>query len=139
MPSKTSRQMPDAGIGVALTGAIGSVRRCCVERRWIMDTTETPVAVAMTKLTTQARKKLRKLAFALPGGRYPVEDKVHARDAKARAAQQRNAGFVANQFRLVLASLPRLRSERATAQPCPPSPKPSRQTAADHCAVRLRH
>lgn len=57
-----------------------------------MDTTETPVAVAMTKLTTQALKKLRKLAFALPGGRYPVEDKAHARDAKARAAQQRNAG-----------------------------------------------
>ena len=73
----------------------------------------------MTKLTTRARKKLPKLAFALPGGRYPVEDKAHARDAKARAAQQRNAGFVANQFRLLLASLPRLCSERATAQPRP--------------------
>ena len=30
--------------------------------------------------------------FALPGGRYPVEDKTHARDAKARASQSYNAG-----------------------------------------------
>ena len=33
----------------------------------------------MSKLTTEARKKLPKSAFALPGGRYPVEDKAHAR------------------------------------------------------------
>lgn len=46
----------------------------------------------MAKLTTAARKKLPKSDFALPGGRYPVEDKAHARDAKARAAQQLNAG-----------------------------------------------
>lgn len=46
----------------------------------------------MSKLTTAARKKLPKSDFALPGGRYPVEDKAHARDAKARAAQQHNAG-----------------------------------------------
>ena len=46
----------------------------------------------MAKLTTDARKKLPKAKFALPGGRYPVEDKAHARDAKARASQQHNAG-----------------------------------------------
>jgi hypothetical protein len=46
----------------------------------------------MTKLTTAARKRLPKSKFALPGGRYPVEDKAHARDAKARASQQYNAG-----------------------------------------------
>lgn len=46
----------------------------------------------MAKLTTQARTKLPKSDFALPGGRYPVEDKAHARDAKARASQQHNAG-----------------------------------------------
>ena len=44
----------------------------------------------MAKLTTQARKKLSSSEFALPGGRYPIEDKAHARDAKARASQQRN-------------------------------------------------
>ena len=36
----------------------------------------------MAKLTTQARKKLSSDQFALPGGRYPIEDKAHARDAK---------------------------------------------------------
>jgi len=46
----------------------------------------------MAKLTTQARKKLSSSEFALPGGRYPIEDKAHARYAKARASQQRNAG-----------------------------------------------
>ena len=46
----------------------------------------------MTKLTTQARKKLSSDQFARPGGRYPIEDKAHARDAKARASQQKNAG-----------------------------------------------
>jgi hypothetical protein len=47
---------------------------------------------AMSKLTTSTRKKLSSSQFALSGGRYPVEDKAHARDAKARAAQQHNAG-----------------------------------------------
>jgi hypothetical protein len=46
----------------------------------------------MSKLTTKARKKLPTSAFALPGGRYPVEDKAHARDAKARASQGYNSG-----------------------------------------------
>ena len=35
----------------------------------------------MAKLTTQARKQIPASKFALPGGRYPVEDKAHARDA----------------------------------------------------------
>jgi hypothetical protein len=48
----------------------------------------------MSKLTTEARKKLPKSAFALPGGRYPVEDKAHARDAKARASQSYNSGHL---------------------------------------------
>ena len=48
----------------------------------------------MSKLTTDARKKLPKSAFALPGGRYPVEDKAHARDAKARASQGYNSGHL---------------------------------------------
>lgn len=48
----------------------------------------------MAKLTTAARKKLPATSFALPGGRYPVEDKAHARDAKARASQQEKAGHL---------------------------------------------
>ena len=41
----------------------------------------------MAKLTTKARKKLKKSSFALPGERYPIEDKNHARNALARVAQ----------------------------------------------------
>jgi hypothetical protein len=46
----------------------------------------------MAKLTTAARNKLPASDFALPGRRYPVEDKAHARDAKSRASQAYNAG-----------------------------------------------
>jgi len=46
----------------------------------------------MATVTTARRKNLPSSDFALPGRRYPVEDKAHARDAKARASQARNAG-----------------------------------------------
>ncbi len=41
----------------------------------------------MAKLSTAARKALPSSAFALPGGRYPIPDASHARNALARAAQ----------------------------------------------------
>lgn len=41
----------------------------------------------MAKLTAAARKKLPSKAFALPGGRYPIEDASHARNALARVSQ----------------------------------------------------
>lgn len=41
----------------------------------------------MAVLTTKARKAIPKSKFALPGGRFPVEDKAHAANAKARATQ----------------------------------------------------
>jgi len=57
----------------------------------------------MSELTTGRRKKLPSKDFGLPekartadqkaeGGNYPMPDKAHARNAKARAAQQREAG-----------------------------------------------
>lgn len=47
----------------------------------------------MSKLKTEEREDLSKSKFALPEERkYPVEDKAHARNAKARAAQQEKAG-----------------------------------------------
>lgn len=39
------------------------------------------------KLTTNARKRIKKSNFALPGRKYPVEDLAHARNALARVAQ----------------------------------------------------
>jgi hypothetical protein len=41
----------------------------------------------MPKLTSAARKALPKKDFALPGGRYPVNDANHARNALARVSQ----------------------------------------------------
>lgn len=41
----------------------------------------------MAVLTAKARKRIPSSKFALPGGRFPVEDKTHAADAKARATQ----------------------------------------------------
>jgi len=41
----------------------------------------------MSVLTTKARKNLSASKFALPGGRFPVSDKAHAANAKARATQ----------------------------------------------------
>jgi len=41
----------------------------------------------MAKLTKKQRDKLPAKDFALPGGRYPIEDANHARNALARVAQ----------------------------------------------------
>jgi len=41
----------------------------------------------MAKLTAAQRKKLPKKEFALPGGRYPINDMSHARNALARVSQ----------------------------------------------------
>jgi len=47
----------------------------------------------MAVLTTRRRKKLRKSTFGLPGSRkYPMPDKRHAANAKARAKQQLKKG-----------------------------------------------
>lgn len=46
----------------------------------------------MAKLSTRARKALPKGDFAGPGRSYPVPDKSHAANAKARASQAVNAG-----------------------------------------------
>lgn len=46
----------------------------------------------MAKLTSRARNNLPKSAFAGPGRSYPVEDRSHAANAKARATQAVKAG-----------------------------------------------
>jgi hypothetical protein len=49
----------------------------------------------MADLNTDARKKIPKSKFAEPDKRkYPIEDKAHARNAKARASQAQNAGRI---------------------------------------------
>ena len=47
----------------------------------------------MSVLTTKKRKKLSDKTFGIPGERkYPMPDKSHAANAKARATQQVKAG-----------------------------------------------
>lgn len=46
----------------------------------------------MAKLTTAKRNDLPKTKFAGPGRSYPIEDKAHAANAKARATQMEKAG-----------------------------------------------
>jgi hypothetical protein len=47
----------------------------------------------MSKLTTEGRKKIPKSEFGLPGEKkYPMPDKSHARNAKARASQMEKKG-----------------------------------------------
>lgn len=41
----------------------------------------------MGVLTSKQRKKLPARDFAVPGRKYPVEDKAHARNALARVSQ----------------------------------------------------
>lgn len=46
----------------------------------------------MAKLTARARKALPKSAFAGPDRSFPVSDRSHAANAKARASQAVKAG-----------------------------------------------
>jgi hypothetical protein len=46
----------------------------------------------MAKLNTKERNKLPASDFAGPDRSYPVNDKAHARNAKARASQMEHAG-----------------------------------------------
>jgi hypothetical protein len=46
----------------------------------------------VSKLTTKARKALPASKFAGPGRSYPVNDRSHAANAKARATQAVKAG-----------------------------------------------
>ena len=47
----------------------------------------------MAKLTTEKRKELPKSAFGEPGKRkYPMPDKSHAANAKARASEAEHKG-----------------------------------------------
>lgn len=46
----------------------------------------------MSKLTSKTRNALAERVFALPGRRFPIPDRAHAANAKARATQGVKAG-----------------------------------------------
>lgn len=51
----------------------------------------------MSVLTTAQRSDLPDSAFALPGRRYPIFDKHHAQNAKARAQQMKEMGRLSHE------------------------------------------
>jgi hypothetical protein len=54
----------------------------------------------MAKLSTKRRRKLRKSQFGQPSKRkYPMPDKAHAANAKARATQQYKKGRISKSTR----------------------------------------
>lgn len=60
----------------------------------------------MAKLTAKARKAIPAKNFALPGGRYPIEDASHARNALARASANASPSEQATIRRKVKAKYP---------------------------------
>jgi hypothetical protein len=66
----------------------------------------------MAKLTLVTRKKIPTNKFALPGRRYPVEDKAHARNALSRVSQDGTAAEKATVRRKVHRLFPNLKQER---------------------------
>jgi hypothetical protein len=51
----------------------------------------------MAKLTAKTRKKIPSEEFGLPGSRkYPMPDKPHAANAKARASQMEKKGKISS-------------------------------------------
>ena len=61
--------------------------------RWVVASYEGDV---MGKLTAAERKKIPPSKFALPGGRYPVEDRGHAIAAKSRASGMAAKGLLSS-------------------------------------------
>lgn len=84
--------MPRTGCnpGAAQIVGISADRRVIAKSREFADLRQ---EVAMSKLNTEERKELPASKFAEPEKRaYPIEDKAHARNAKARASQAVKAG-----------------------------------------------
>lgn len=54
----------------------------------------------MAKLKAAKRRKLKKSQFGMPGSRrFPMPDKAHARNAKARATQMHRKGSISKTTR----------------------------------------
>jgi hypothetical protein len=71
---------------------------------------------AMTKLTTKTRNKIPGGDFALPGRRYPIEDKAHARDALSRVSQSGTPAEKSAVRAKVLARFPGITQDKKTSK-----------------------
>jgi hypothetical protein len=78
-----------------LAGGLREGRLQAAEQAWVraLEACRPERRPEMTELSAKARAKLPKKDFAEPEKRaYPIEDKAHARNAKARASQAVKAG-----------------------------------------------
>lgn len=69
----------------------------------------------MVKLTAKTRKRLKKTTFGIPSKRaYPMPDRAHAANAKARAKQQLKKGRISKSTysRIVAKANKKLRKKR---------------------------
>jgi len=64
-----------------------------------------------------ARKKIPASKFGLPGGRYPVNDRAHAANAKARASQQVGKSISAAQKAQIDAKANRVLARKGGGEP----------------------
>lgn len=69
----------------------------------------------MAKLTSKTRKALPSGDFALPGRRYPVEDKNHARNALSRVSQNGTPAEKAAVRRKVSSKFPGIGKKKTSA------------------------
>ena len=67
----------------------------------------------MAVLTTKERKALPGSDFALPGGRYPIPDKSHGRNALARVSQNGTPAEKAVVRRKVAAKFPTIGKKKS--------------------------
>ncbi len=94
----------------------------------------------MAVLTTRGRKRLKSSDFALKGGRFPINDLAHARNALARAAQPQvnlSASERATIRRKVYARYPALKErtqDGGTAKKKRSSKLPKPRRSASPCA-----
>jgi hypothetical protein len=68
----------------------------------------------MAKLTAKGRDRIAPKNFALPGGRYPIEDKPHARAALSRVSANGSPAEKAKVRAKVHAKYPGIGERKAT-------------------------
>jgi hypothetical protein len=83
------------GLGRCGSAPVSWFARCWMRRRSIRDAAADLEVPTMAELTEKKRDSLKKSQFGLPDEKkYPMPDKSHAANAKARASQQKKKGTI---------------------------------------------
>jgi hypothetical protein len=76
-------------------GAVATLQLSCVLPLFPLLQENLDQETIMAKLTSKGRSKLSASQFALPEQKkYPINDKAHARNTKARASEMENEGRI---------------------------------------------